>query len=305
MTKASREKLINQVAYIMHTLGKLAVEIDELRKTNQKVQAKNKIKELKKLFGEYLGADAAEVRLAEATINQDSDFFKDYLISALVSKLDDTEYFDEIEDDMVTASFPLREEPYDLLDEDATIAQKFGFLIALFKKINIQERVIGCTKSLTDFLTKNLEIRESKLKDITHQIELQGNKLVEKYFKQLMCILYVDKISSELKVNEANDKEPEAVDIGERMKDKNASLGQLLKHAEKIDYIKGNGSKDLGKLEQEWGKFNKILEQAFNASAKEIHEIGLALDEGMEKFKEVFGPFMIDKIEEEFPFENL
>ena len=304
MTKVSNEKLSTQVAGIMQKLCGLAVEIDELRKKNQKTKAENKVKELKNQVVQLLGVDEAELKIAEAAINQDAGFFNQYLVGTLIMRLNQTEFFDEIEDAMVQASLTLRDEPFDLVDDESLITQKFGFMVAVHKKINDPSKLLIWTKSLVDYLTKDLGFNVTKSQDINDQLVKQNDELAERFFNQVVCLLYISKLAAELDTKKYNFMEPKMADVQEQFDDKRASLIQLLKHVEAITDLKESGSKDVSKLEQEWAKFNTILEQTFNATAVEVHEIGLALDEGMDKFKDVFGPFMIDKLQEQFPMDE-
>ena len=304
MTKESNEKLSMQVAGIMQKLSGLSQEIDELRLNNKKKEAETKITELKNQVVQIFGADEAELKIVDSAINQDTGTFIQYLFSKLIMQLNQTEFFDEIEDAMVQASLTLRDEPYDLVDDESLITQKFGFMVAVHKKINDPSKLLIWTKSLADYLTKDLGFNESKSQDINDQLVKQNDELAERFFNQIVCLLYISKLAAELDAKKYNFMEPRMAEVQEQFDDKRASLIQLLKHVEAITDLKESGSKDVSKLEQEWAKFNTILEQTFNASAVEVHEIGLALDEGMDKFKDVFGPFMIDKLQEQFPMDE-
>ena len=304
MTNVSKQQLSSQVYNIMQELSGIAKEIDVLRQNNQNAEAENKMKELKSKFKQIFGADETVLQLVELSINQDAQYFNDFLVSTLNGWLSETEFFDDIEQSMVDASKILRDEPYGLGDDESVTVQKIGFLIAVYKKTEDPASLMSWSKSLVDYLDKDLEVNKSKSQEIIDQLAMQNDELFGKYYYEVVWILYIAKITNELSVKKTNFLEPELSDIQQQFDDKQQSLIQLLKHMEEIVTLKETGSKDVSKLEQEWGKFNKILEQDFGATAIEVHEIGLALDKGTEEFKEVFAPFMIKYLQKEFPFED-
>ncbi len=304
MTNEPKQQLSSQVYNIMQELSGMAKEIDVLRQNNQDDEAEIKMKELKGKFKQIFGADETVLQLVELSINQDAKYFNDFLVSTLNGWLSETEFFDDIEQSMVEASQILRNEPYDLGDDESVTVQKIGFLIAAYKKTDDPASLMSWSKSLVDYLDNDLEVKKSKSQEIIDQLAIQNDELFRKYYNEVVWILYIAKITNELSVKKTNFLEPELADIQQQFDDKQQSLIQLLKHMEEIVTLKESGGKDVSKLEQEWGKFNKILEQAFGATAIEVHEIGLALDKGTEEFKEIFAPFMIKYLQKEFPFED-
>ena len=295
----SKTDLPSQVYEIITKFNTLTDEIEYHRQQNQAKQAEDKTDKLKQLVIQHLKPNEKELRVFDSVAKESSDIITDYLVNTMVSRLNNTNFFNKIEETVYTAAQFLTTEPYNLAEEAAINVVKFGFLIEAYKHINIPSSIQTWRKSLANYLEKDLNINQAEANKVIKVAEALVTTLVKVYLPEIEGTFYINKIANELPINPDNFTEQPVAETATRHQKIIDSSNQLLKYAQNISTLKQQNEAE--KLKFAWERFNECLGQDLGASPKEVREIGSALDTNIPLFEEKLLEFFAKKFEDAEP----